>query len=845
MPSRPSRRRPFPWPALLTAASLAGLGRAQCSNAWLPGDPVAGTNGPVHATALWDPDGSGPATALLVVGGEFQSVGSVAAENIAAWDPATGLWQALGSGLGGRVHALAVRPNGELVATGAFTTAGGLPANHIAAWNGGAWAPLGAGLTDTGYAAVTLANGEVVVGGRFTFAGGAPANRIARWNGTAWSSFGSGCDGDVLALATTPSGAVVAGGRFTTAGGVAANAIARWSGTAWSALGAGLNADVQALLALPNGDVIAGGFFTDAGGVPVSFVARCSGTTWSPLGSGFDGGVTSLVRAGNGDVIAGGLFSHAGAIAARSVARWNGTAWAGLGAGVDGAVRTVATLPNGSLVVGGEFVAAGGVGAAAVARWDGAGWSPLTAGTNGPVLAFGNFGFDLVAAGSFTTIGGVAANGLARWNGSAWSAISNTPGQGVTAVAVLSTNLLAVAVADYPVFRVARWDGIAWTTLATFDDRVSSLVRMPGGQLVAGGNFRFVNGTPAQCVAIANGPWTSWSAVPGIASGNVVTLGVMQPNWSIVAGGTFTLASGVTTEIAEWNGSAWTALGPGSGPGNVGIATCLTGLFQGDMVAGGFFPGGSSPGTVLRRTGGTWQSLGGGTDGPVAAMGWLPNGDLVVGGSFTTAGGMPAEGLARWNGTNWAPMASGAIAGHAAFATPVHCLTVLRQGELVVGGELTTVGGVASAYLARARTTCPALAVPYGIGCPGTISGPAAMQMIAGSLPWLGTTFSARTYNVPWFGFAVGVLGLSMSATPMPSVLPQGVAGCTLYASPDLLTLFPMGAASTGSYYPIPNAPALAQAQLFHQLVALETPNGNDITAVTSSNGLALTIGVW
>ena len=80
---------------------------------------------------------------------------------------------------------------------------------------------------------------------------------------------------------------------------------------------------------------------------------------------------------------------------------------------------------------------------------------------------------------------------------------------------------------------------------------------------------------------------------------------------------------------------------------------------------------------------------------------------------------------------------------------------------------------------------------------------------------------------------------------PMPAVLPQGVPGCTLYVSPDLLTFFTMGTTSVFSGYAIPNANALAGAQFFHQLVMLETPTGSAITAITSSNALALTIGQW
>ncbi|MFN6192303.1 MAG: hypothetical protein ACK5BN_00580, partial [Planctomycetota bacterium] len=91
---------------------------AQCQPQWLPGDGLPGADGPVSSTAMWDPDGLGPLPPRLVVGGSFSVMGSVAANRIAAFDPATSTWSALGSGMNSNVLALAVLPNGDLVAGG-------------------------------------------------------------------------------------------------------------------------------------------------------------------------------------------------------------------------------------------------------------------------------------------------------------------------------------------------------------------------------------------------------------------------------------------------------------------------------------------------------------------------------------------------------------------------------------------------------------------------------------------------------------------------------------------------------------------------------------------------------
>ncbi|MFN5496843.1 MAG: hypothetical protein ACK5C3_09770, partial [bacterium] len=79
------------------------------------------------------------------------------------------------------------------------------------------------GLNSTALALAVLPNGDLVAGGGFTTAGGGTANRIARWNGSSWRQLGSGMDGGVSALAVLPNGDLVAGGSFTTAGGVTTN----------------------------------------------------------------------------------------------------------------------------------------------------------------------------------------------------------------------------------------------------------------------------------------------------------------------------------------------------------------------------------------------------------------------------------------------------------------------------------------------------------------------------------------------------------------------------------------------------------------------------------------------
>lgn len=185
--------------------SLSRLAAAQnCDPQWLPGDGVPGTNGAVLALTLWDPDGAGPQSVKVVMGGSFTAVGSQALRGIALHDPTTGEFSGVGSGMNGTVYSLATLASGELVAGGEFTDAGGVTVGYVAKWNGSTWSALGGGLTSTVRALKVMANGDLVAGGLFNTAGGVRADYIARWDGTSWHAMGQGVNAFVLALTTRP-----------------------------------------------------------------------------------------------------------------------------------------------------------------------------------------------------------------------------------------------------------------------------------------------------------------------------------------------------------------------------------------------------------------------------------------------------------------------------------------------------------------------------------------------------------------------------------------------------------------------------------------------------------------
>ncbi len=561
----------------------------------------------------------------LVVGGEFASIAGVAANNIAAWNGST--WRALGPGLGGgsfpRVHSL-TEYNNQLVAGGHFTSAGAVTVNNIARWNGDSWQSLNAGVTAPGgvpiVRALAVHQGWLVAGGAFTLAGGVPASRIARWNGSAWQPLGTGIGGSPsgfgpeMRAMTVHNGWLIVGGKFDTAGSIASPGIARWSGTDWLPLGAGLQhplgANVNAL-GVHDGDAYAGGSFTGAGGFTANHLARWTGTDWLTIESPWF--VHSFAQLGS-RIVAAGYFAHStgpNTPAAYHIGQWDGVSLSHLGGGLNSWARALMSFaqpgPFGDveLVVGGNFTAAGGVPANRIARWvedplvgfPPPVWEPMGAGFNDTVYAVERFAGFTVAAGEFTASGATPVNRIACWDGAAWQPITSglndvvlalKPAPGLTMVNItLVVGGGFTSAGGVAANRIARWNentltGVgSWGAMgAGFNTFVRAIERFNNATYAAGD---FTASGPTIVNHIARWTGSEWVTVGGGFNGPVYALKAM--NGFLYAGGAFTTAGGVPAErLARWDGTSWSAL-----EGGAVSSVFALGPFQNEMHAGGFF----------------------------------------------------------------------------------------------------------------------------------------------------------------------------------------------------------------------------------------------------------------
>ena len=718
---------------------------------------------PTFSDADWISMGSPPGVDLYVhamavdslgnlyLGGDFSSAGGVPVNRIAKWDGQS--WSALGSGIGGVVYALSVRGT-DLYVGGNFATAGGIQAQGIAKWDGSAWSALGSGIGGVSSVVHCFAwsGDDLYVGGSFSTAGLSVGSGVAKWDGANWTALGEGVNGRVEAMAVA-GGNLYVGGSFSAAGGMPAQRIAKWNGSTWSALGSGLFRDIGfgptvngatvSALSVFEGNLYVGGYFGKAGSISVANVACWDGGSWSGVGSGLPGGVSSLAVFQN-SLYAGGGFTSSGGAMVNRVARWNGVDWLQLGTGLDAGVRVL--LPAGNELYAGGFFSGLPNDPAAdpemvtfgyVARWSGSDWFPLSSGLSGPVTALASSDGKLYVGGDFTRAGGQKAIGIAMWDGNRWSPL----GPGLNGV-------------------------------------VYSLAVVPGG-IVAGGDFTMAGDTEVNAIAKWDG--VQWTALgQGLeGSDGAYVFAVTTHADDLYAGGMFGTAGGVVANnVARWDGSEWHPLGQGVNDAVASLLVSEESLF----VGGAFTSAGSNPASrIARWSGTTWSPLGSGCDGNVLALAEI-DGSLYVGGNFSFAGGVYTPGIARWDDNLWSDLgawpngyvrtlavANGELLVGGGFSaiynwtgsTPANNISawngsewlelgsgfdlpveelLVANGSLFVGGGFNSAGGKISNYLARANLSGAIPVITSGSIAWGVVGSTLTYQVTADNNP---TEFTA------------------------------------------------------------------------------------------------------
>jgi hypothetical protein len=297
----------------------------------------------------------------------------------------------------------------RLYAAGGLGSAGGVPLEDIAMWDGVQWSDVGGGVTGGGVFAMAVFDDgtrpALYVGGTFTAAGGKPIARIAKWNGVEWSAVGGGVSGGipgtaVLDMRVWDDGGgpgLIVGGCFSNAGGVPTQAVARWRNGVWSGFGNSLGSApyVKSIAIMPSAtgsSLICAGRITGLPGMPFKGLVRWNGAAWEDIAPPlkFPGGQTDANQALG--MLVGScplLFSHAWQTQPGWVRVWNGQSWRTMGAGLQD--------PFGGIWA---TIVTGGGGSAVVVEYTG----------------FATFGDLLFVAGDFTSAGDLPASNIAIWD---------------------------------------------------------------------------------------------------------------------------------------------------------------------------------------------------------------------------------------------------------------------------------------------------------------------------------------------------------------------------------------------------------------------------------------------
>lgn len=270
-----------------------------------------------------------------------------------------------------------------------------------------------------------------------------------------------------------------------------------------------------------------------------------------------------------------------------------------------------------------------------------------------------------------------------------------------------------------------------------------------------------------------------------------VAVGVAGRKGEVFFGGSFIKANNNAAAIdplipvnfiTYWDGTQFQKLSTGSNALIDAIAIAP----NGNVYVGGTFTsiGGVSANYIAYWNGATWNALGTGMDSTVACIAIAPNGDIYAGGVFTTSGGVNTRRIAKWNGSVW--KALGQYSGLA--NGTVNSMTISPDGTfLYIGGSFTDQFGFASNSLLRIAYYDVATDrfTQVGSGFNNTVYkiliSPSGKVYACGLLTASGSTtcnYIAQLSGTVWLPMSSGMVGsqvTDMAITPEGNLVAVGV----------------------------------------------------------------------
>lgn len=248
---------------------------------------------------------------------------------------------------------------------------------------------------------------------------------------------------------------------------------------------------------------------------------------------------------------------------------------------------------------------------------------------------------------------------------------------------------------------VRRKTNGSWDSLGTgLNSSAFAIARGLDGTIYIGGDFTDAGGSGSEFAAKYNSITDTFSAVKSTTAFNLDVNDIaVGPTGLIYFIGGFTNVDGIANAdgIVSYNPStdSFSALGTGlSGGAGYRIAFDSSGNLYavGEFTSAG---GVANTSRIAKWDGSVWTALGTGANaGGVYAIA-IRGSSIYAGGSFTLMGGVAnTVRLAKWSGSAWTAMSTGAN-------NTVYDLVFSPSGNLFIGGAFTTLGGITINYLGQ------------------------------------------------------------------------------------------------------------------------------------------------
>ncbi|HEY0458664.1 MAG TPA: hypothetical protein VGC97_05880 [Pyrinomonadaceae bacterium] len=674
---------------------------------------LAGGQNTINRTFV-QPDGK------ILVAGNFHMMGGTSKNAIARFNADGTLDTAFNtkSGANNSISAIGMQSDGKIIVGGNFTSYAGNTVGRIARLNpdgsfdvsfnsSGIYYTAGANSTINEIS--VMPDNRIYISGFITNYNGTAITNLARLNpnGNIDTTFvtGTGLNGAANVIRQISGGKILIGGSFTTYNGTTINRLARINGdgsldTSFN-IGTGANSTVRTMVVLPDDKIIIGGQFATFNAVAKNGLARLNADGSDDAAfsvSGTAAQTFAIARQSDGKLIVGGSFNAIGGTTRRSIARLNAdgsfdaTFDAGTGLNTTGTpigtVNDLALQPDGSVFLGGSFTSYNGTNRSGIARANtsgalDAGFSPssslagnlfaIARQTDGKVLIGGQFG----------SVNDTARSNIARLNADGTLDATFAPGTGANGI-------------------------------------VEGIAVQADGKILIGGTFTGYNGTTISRIARLNADGTlDTSFNPGTGTnGDVLTIATQADGKILIGGGFTTFNSGTMNNMARLNAD-------GSLDGSFAIGTGVNGTVRkfivqpdGKILVGGEYAtfNGAAQKSLLRlNADGSLDAsfnIGTGVASGIKDMIRHDDGKIVIVGAFTTVNGTTRNRVARLNSDGSLDTSFDPGVG---FAQDVLTITALPDGKYMVGGSFTTASGLPRNRIARLRSN-GALDTKFQIG---------------------------------------------------------------------------------------------------------------------------------